>query len=59
MTILTNINYCKELPFHNVFIGKPKIKGLPNINLLTELPFHDQLSMIKTDQAFSGYVVQG
>ena len=58
MTVLSKINetnYFKELPFYNSFIEKPKIKRLTNINLLAELPFHDQLSIIKTDQAFSGY----
>ena len=55
MTTLSNINYFKELPFFNVSIDKPKIKRLTNINLLAELPFHNQLSIIKTDQAFSGY----
>ena len=55
MTILSNINYFKELPFHNEPIEKPKIKCLSEINLLAELPFYDQLSVIKTDQAFSGY----
>ena len=55
MTILSNINYFKELPFHNEPIEKPKIKCLSETNLLAELPFYDQLSVIKTDQAFSGY----
>ena len=55
MTVLSNINYFKELPFYNSFIDKPKTKRLSNINLLAELPFHEQLSIIKTDQAFSGY----
>ena len=58
MTVLSEINeanYLKELPFYKSFIEKPKIKGLTNINLLAELPFHEQLSVIKTDQAFSGY----
>ena len=45
----------KELPFYNVYIEKPKIKRLTNINLLAELPFYERLSIIKTDQAFSGY----
>ena len=53
MTVLSNINYFKELPFFNVSIDKPKIKRLTNINLLAELPFHDQLSIIKTDRAFN------
>ena len=45
----------KELPFYNVYIEKPKIKRLTNINLLAELSFYERLSIIKTDQAFSGY----
>ena len=57
MTILSNINYFKELPSYNVSVDKPKIKRLSNINLLTELPFHERLSIIKTDQAFSGYTM--
>ena len=58
MTVLSKINeanYFKELPFYNSFTEKPKIKRLRNINLLAELTFHDQLSAVKTDQAFSGY----
>ena len=55
MTILSNINYFKELPFFNVSIDKPKIKRLSNINLLAEQPFYEQLSIIKTNQAFKGY----
>ena len=38
-------------------IGKPKIKGLKNIDLLAELPFYDQLNIIRTGHAFSGYVM--
>ena len=57
MAALSNINYFKELPFYNKFIEKPKIKRLSNINLLTELPFHERLSIIKTNQAFSGYAM--
>ena len=55
MTVLSNINYFKELPFFNVSTDKPKIKRLPDINLLAESPFYDQLSVIKTNQAFSEY----
>ena len=58
MTVLSKIdeaNYFKEFPFYNSFIEKPKIKRVTNINLLAELLFHDQLSVIKTDQAFSRY----
>ena len=54
MTILSNVDYFKELPFYNVSIEKPKIKRLKNIDLLPELPFYDQLNIIKTDQAFRG-----
>ena len=50
-----DVKYFKELPFFNVSIEKPKIKHLKNIDLLAELPLYDQLNMIKTDQAFSGY----
>ena len=38
-------------------IDKPKIKSLKNINLLTELPFYNQLNIIRTDHAFSGYAM--
>ena len=51
------VDYFKELPFYNVSIDKPKIKRLKNIDLLPELPFYDQLNIIKTDQAFSGYAM--
>ena len=55
MTILSIVDYFKELPFYNVSIDKPKIKRLKNIDLLAELPFYDQLNIVKTDHAFSGY----
>ena len=55
MAILSNMNYFKELPFFNVSIDKPNIKRLSDINLLAELPFCERLSIVKTDQAFSGY----
>ena len=55
MTILSNVDYFKELPFYNVPIGKPKTKHLKNIDLLPDLPFYDQLNIIKTDHSFSGY----
>ena len=50
-----NVDYFKELPFFNVSIKRQKIKHLKNVDLLAELPFYDQLNIIKTDQAFSGY----
>ena len=55
MIALSNIDCFKELPFYNSFIEKPKIKRLSNIDLLAELPFYERLSVIKTNQTFSGY----
>ena len=57
MTILSNIDYFKELPSYNVSIDKPIIKRLKNIDLLSELPFYDQLNIVKTDHPFSGYTM--
>ena len=45
------INYFKELPFYNKPIEKP-VKRLKNID-----PLAEQLSVIKTDQAFKGYAM--
>ena len=60
MTILSKIkshsdaiNYFKELPFYNKCIER-RVKRLKNIDPLAELPFYEQLSIIKTDQAFKG-----
>ena len=50
------VDYFKELPFYNKPIEKP-VKRLKNIDPLVELPFYEQLSIIKTDQAFKGYAV--
>ena len=55
MTILPNVDDFKELLFYNVSIDKPIIKRLKNIDLLAELPLNDQLNIIRTDHAFSGY----
>ena len=49
------VDYFKELPFYNKPIKKPKVKRLKNIDQLAELPFYEQLSVIKTNQAFRGY----
>ena len=57
MTILSNIDYFKELPYFNEVIEMPKIKCLKNVDLLAEQPFYEQLGIIKTDQAFSGYAM--
>ena len=51
------IDYFKELPFYNKSIKKPKIKCLKNIEQLAEVPFYEQLSVIKTNQAFRGYAM--
>ena len=50
-------DYLKEFPFYNRLIEKTEIKRLKNIYQLAELPFYEQLSMIKTIQAFSGYAM--
>ena len=47
----------KKLPFFNKSIKKTKVKRLKNIDQLIELSFYEQLSIIKTDQAFSGYAM--
>ena len=41
MTILSNVDYFKELPFYNKFIKQPKIKRLKNVDLLAEQPFYE------------------
>ena len=51
------VDYFKELPFYNKPIKKPKVKRLKNIDRLAELPFYEQLSVVKTNQAFRGYVM--
>ena len=57
MTMMSNINNFKELPFYNKPIEKPKIKRLKNIDLLSKQPFYEQLSIIKANQAFKGYAM--
>ena len=51
------VYYFKELPIYNKSIKKPKVKRLKNIHRLPELPFYEQLSVIKTNQAFRGYAI--
>ena len=51
------VDYFKELPFYNKPIEKPKVKCLKNIDRLAELPFYEQLSVVKTNQAFRGYAM--
>ena len=48
-------NIFQIVPFYNTFIEKPQIKKLSNVELLQELPFHDELSIVKSSNAFSGY----
>ena len=36
---------------------KPIIKRLKNFDLLAEFPFYNQLNIIRTDHAFSGYAM--
>ena len=50
------INYSKELSFYNKPVKRP-VKRLKNIDPLVELHFYEQLSVIKTDQAFNGYAM--
>ena len=52
-----DVNYFQELPFYNKFIEKPKLKRLKNVDLLAEQPFYEQLSILKTNQAFKGYAM--
>ena len=51
------VDYFKKLPFYNKPIKKPKVKCLKNIHRLAELPFYEQLSVIKTNQAFRRYAM--
>ena len=50
-------DYFKELPFCNKPIKKAKVKRSKNIDQLAEFPFSEPLSVIKTNQAFRGYVM--
>ena len=51
------IDYFKEPSFYNKPIKKPKVKRLKNIDQLIELPFYEELDVIKTNQAFTGYAM--
>ena len=51
------VDYFKELPFYNKSVKKSKVKRLKSIDRLAELLFYEQLSIIKTDQAFEEYVM--
>ena len=45
----------QELPFYNVAIEKPNIRGLKEIDLHQELPFYDRLNTYEISRAFSWY----
>ena len=45
----------QELPFYNVTIEKPNIRGLEKIDLLQELPFYDRLNTYEISRAFGWY----
>ena len=51
------VDYFKALPFYNKLIKKPNVKRLKNIDRLAELPFYEQVSVIKTNQAFKEYAM--
>ena len=51
------VNYFKEHCFYNKLIKKPKIKCLKNIDRLAERHFYEQLSAMKTNQAFRAYAL--
>ena len=51
------VDYFKKLHFYNKPIEKPKVKRIKNIDQLAELPFYEQLTIIKTNQAFRGYAM--
>ena len=62
MTVLSKIkchsdavDYFNELSFYNKPIEKPKVKRLKNMDQLAKLLFYEQLSVMKTNQAFRGY----
>ena len=50
-------NYFEELLFYNICYKKSKTKCLKNIDLLSELPFYEELSAVKTNKDFWGYVM--
>ena len=45
----------QELPFYNVAIEKPNIRGLEKIDLLQELPFYDRRNTYEISRAFGWY----
>ena len=45
----------QELSFYKTYIEKPNVTKVKNIDWLSELPFYEELSIVKSDQAFEGY----
>ena len=41
--------------FYKTYIEKPNITKVKDIDLLSELSFYEELSIVKSDQAFEGY----
>ena len=55
---IDTVKHFKGLSFYNEFINnKKKVKRFTDINLLAEQPFYEQLSIIKRNQAFTGYAM--
>ena len=52
MAVLSKIKSHSDAVDYNKLIEKPKVKHLKNID---QLPFYEQLSVIKTNHAFTGY----
>ena len=45
----------QKLPFYNIFIEKPKVKGFKDMNLLQELPFYTELNIYEMSKSFAWY----
>ena len=45
----------QKIPFYNMFIEKPKIKGFKDMDLLQELPFYTELNIYEMSKAFGWY----
>ena len=45
----------EKLPFYNIFIEKPKIKGFKGMNLLQELPFYTELNAYEMSKSCGWY----
>ena len=42
-------------PFYNTFIEKPGINKLSNVKVLLKIPFYDEINVVTSSNAFSGY----